>query len=31
MPNNKLPEGNSINFEKKVTRLQEAEKISKSL
>ena len=31
MPNIKLPDGNSISFEKKVTGLQIAEKISKSL
>ena len=31
MPNIKLPDGNSINFEKTVTGLQIAEKISKSL
>ena len=31
MPNIKLPDGNSISFEQKVTGLQIAEKISKSL
>ena len=31
MPNINLPDGNSISFEKKVTGLQIAEKISKSL
>lgn len=31
MPNIKLPDGNTISFEKKVTGLQIAEKISKSL
>ena len=31
MPNIKLPDGNSLNFDKKVTGFQIAEKISKSL
>ena len=31
MPNIKLPDGNSLSFKKKVTGLQLAEKISKSL
>ena len=31
MPNIKLPDGNSLNFDKKVTGFQVAEKISKSL
>ena len=31
MPNIKLPDGNSLNFKSKVTGLQIAEKISKSL
>ena len=31
MPNIKLPDGKSLSFEKKVTGLQIAEKISKSL
>ena len=31
MPNIKLPDGNNLNFKSKVTGLQIAEKISKSL